>query len=646
MFPEQLEYRLVEDSERAKWLRGVAAHVDGWFTPSERWPEWKADRELRNNPDAAIVVTPEGYGKSSLVAHLIAKGFKVVFCAKSNTQLIKKEIEMTCKWRNDPAIQCILGGRRVTVDRYVSKAQHFQAELDLLGIDDFKLPEYDKESPYSIATVNEAEAIKQLAALFADLGLTINAEEFFDEHYLNYRAAPINGAAVDVVMLSFARFQAFCQGKRPWWHSLGLVKSSERVRMEVRGEQRTVLVRRPFEKVAVIIDDPDRADVDWLRRVSVKNAQSLVERRLKETAACGGEELPDTKIVKLGESYFEQRPPEQILGHRFKPAKETSRFRPKMIVTTTERVTAEYALHTLKGSGLKIDTRIEMFRTPVCDVTAIQTMIVRRKNKALLPVMIELLKEEFPESNVTLIGDGLSCEFNLSNNKGQNGLGDRTTVIKLSWPHGSVIATAKAHLKSLNELQHIAEPIPDSEVSDQDDDDVVLHLREIGIEHNELIAILLGDLANQALGRNQGFRYQNKEAILLVDPRWYREIIRQGVLRYELTPWSTHLPSLNKKASLKSVWQVLGFHQDRESPLQKKLIELMLRPDIFGMSADAKRLAQKLPAKQQALFQKWLDDKLMAQPKVEERKAIRRKQNTEAVQRHRARKKAALPLAA
>jgi hypothetical protein len=284
----------------------------------------------------------------------------------------------------------------------------------------------------------------------------------------------------------------------------------------------------------------------------------------------------------------------------------------------------------------------------------------------ILLLISELLKEEFPQKNVTLIADGLGCEFNLSNNKGRNDLIDRTTIIKLSWPHPSVIATAKAHRTDLapQKAHHIdlatakarladpatakaprvdragfermTGPIPDAD--EHADIDLALLSREFSSD--ELVAVLLGDVANQALGRNQGFRFQDREAILLIDPRWHDKIMHHQVLRYRLTPWSSELPSLKKRTSGKSVWDTLAFHGDKPSKFQNRLIELLNKPEKFGMSADAKRLAQKLPAKQQAMFQNWLIKKQEELDKLKIGSANKRQRNTEAVQRHRARKRA------
>jgi hypothetical protein len=387
--------------------------------------------------------------------------------------------------------------------------------------------------------------------------------------------------------------------------------------------------------VAVLIDDPDRADVDWLRRIPAKTAQSLIEKRIKKAKGDDAKEAP--RIVKHGDAYFEERPLDQTLGHCFMPAGARSRFRPKMVVTTTETVTAEYALRTLCRSGLKTEPKTDVFRTPSCNVTAIQTTITRKKDHVILLLIAELLKEEFPQENVTLIADGLGCEFNLSNNKGRNDLFDRTTIIKLSWPHPSVVVSAKAHLVDISDFERLTGPI--AEADEHDDIDLVLVSREAGSD--ELVAVLLGDQANQALGRNQGFRFSDREAILLIDPRWHTRIMHHEVLRYRLTPWSSELPSFKKRTSGKSVWDTLAFHGDKPSKFQKRLIELIFKAGIFGMSADAKRLAQKLPAKQQAMFQDWLVKKQEELDKLKIGSANKRQRNTEAVQRHRARKKAA-----
>jgi hypothetical protein len=164
------------------------------------------------------------------------------------------------------------------------------------------------------------------------------------------------------------------------------------------------------------------------------------------------------------------------------------------------------------------------------------------------------------------------------------------------------------------------------------------HLGDID-SYDGMVATLLGDLANQALGRNQGFRYQGRQAIVLIDPRWYPAIVGEDVLRYRLNPWSTELPSFNKKTSKKSVREAIQM-SDEQSALERRLIELIHDFRKFGLSDEATRLAQKLPDRQQKLFQKWRDEALAEAPALELAQIKRKADVKENVRRFRERQKA------
>jgi len=328
-------------------------------------------------------------------------------------------------------------------------------------------------------------------------------------------------------------------------------------------------------------------------------------------------ETPIHKIVEIDGEHYVERPEQATLGYGFRKSRS---FKPQMIITTTEMVTAHYARRTMARSGLRSVDWIDVFRTVDCDVTAISAAITRKASHAVLLPIIELLKEEFPEENLTLIADGLGCKFNLSNSKGRNDLRDSGTIIKLSWPHPLVIAKARVHLApylSLNDPQ--AAPF---------------------LDHNQMVATLLGDLANQALGRNQGFRYTGKQAILLIDPRWYPTIIQEGVLRYRLNPWSTELPFLNKKTTKKSVREAVQVSAG-QSALERRLIELVHTHHEFGLSEDALRLAAKLPKRQQVIFQAWREKAVAEAPGLTMKQLKRKAQMAENLRRYRERQKAA-----
>ncbi len=136
-----LEYRVVTNKDRSEALKALADAISKWDTPRALFeipsdlPKGASEADLRRRAlkwlhyrfksrcDAAVVVMPEGYGKSSLLIHLIAKGFKIVFCTKSNAQLLQKEREITDTWAENLEFRLEIDrvlGRMPTAVRYVS----------------------------------------------------------------------------------------------------------------------------------------------------------------------------------------------------------------------------------------------------------------------------------------------------------------------------------------------------------------------------------------------------------------------------------------------------------------------------------------------------------------------------------------------
>jgi hypothetical protein len=643
------EVREVTESDRAQSLAELAATVDAF---------WRHDK-TQATPDGLVVVMPEGFGKSFLAAHLIRRGFKVVVCCKSNAQVSAKYSEIKEKWPTHPEVQRLLGQASATAlsaARHVSREQHFVEALSEVGVSatDYKLTSYATTSPYSLPGVDESKSIEALRGVFLRKGISADADDFFAIHYRDYRAERVNGRKCATVLMTLASFQALCTSEREaWWRQLGLVttrrihvthENHDRLRRRLPDQTIEIGDRVSVEapsKIAVIIDDPDRGDVDWLRRVPEDTAAELAAIRRPLTTKRKRQEMisfwkglgrpfdsarveevrrdhqhPEGysvhRIVPFKGSMYVERPPELALGFGLK----TGRASPKIVVTSTEYITGYYALKTLQRGGLNVLDHMDLFRTENCDVTAISSVITRKKNHALLLPIVEQLRKEFPDEDITLIADGLGCEYNLSNSKGRNDLAEKTTIIKLSWSHPGIAATVGAHFPEAT-------------------------------NYDLLNACLLGDVGNQALGRNQGFRFRGKQAILLIDPRWYSVLIENNLLRYELNPWSSSLPSFNKRLSKKAATLAFKVSSD-QSPLEKRLIQLIAGAEDFGMSNVAEELMAGRPAREQRAFQGWRDSQLENVRSSEEeaaRQLRRKKQLAEAQRRFREKAKAAKTVA-
>jgi hypothetical protein len=635
----------IGDGERTARLSAIAKRLASYCSS-----QWRAP----GPPDGLVVVMPEGFGKSSLAAHLIGRGFKIVMVCKSNAQVKEKLDEVTRRWPGNPAIQA-LTKKPVRAQRFVSREQNMRERLALIGIapNDFKLPSYASTNPYAVPGVNDEASIQALQALFATKGIEEDASQFFIDHYVSYSPEYPDGRHCEIVLLTLSAFQAICNGKRDsWWQQLGLIGATRNIEVteenihRLRRRQRGLSIgdhvprREPLKKIAVIIDDPDRSDVDWLRRVNeqgvvklsggrdgaepafpaedarhwLKLGYEVLTRRISEQPSINTQ--ADVKsdsecaLVRFKGSAYAVRPRSASLGFHLKNRGAS----PKVVVTTTEYITGYYALQTLNRMGLRTEDHLDVFHTTDCNVTAIATTIVRSKTHALLLPILAKLRSEFPNEQITLIADGLGSEVNLSNNKGRNDLADRATVVKLSWPHPSIIATIGAHFPQAQ-------------------------------NHDLMIACALGDIANQALGRNQGFRFMGRQALLLVDPRWYDVLIANELIRYRLNPWSTSLPKLNRRTTAKGL-RFATAASEHQSALEKRLIELIASASSFGESKEAARLMDGRPESERKVFWAWRESVSSSAGPADTEQAKRdrrRAQVAEAVRRHRAKKAASRP---
>jgi len=538
---------------------------NGW---AQKWPI-----------DAFILVRPEGYGKSSLVRRLVELGHKVVFCSKSNKQLIEQENGFRQRWPD------------LRIDRYISKAQHFKTELAELGINDFELVQTEPLNPYGTPQVIVQATIDALAERFQEAGLDVDAADFFAEHHEGYSAPMLDGLNLDVMMLTISAFQALSLSwKNPWWVPLGLTTG---VKIIEKGNE---TIEKPigFSKVVAVIDDPDYTDFDWLRSIDDEDdAEYLFHKRsklgklksewatveywieqgmsaayAKGLAAYHASGAIMHNIKTFRNHHFEQRPRRMTLGFAFTKGHSNQGNRPKLLVLTTEYITAAYAQKTMENVGLKMlhsGANILLPQNARCHVTTIKTTITRRGNHGVLIAIAEQLRKEFPTESVCLIANGIGAEYNLSNIRGLNTLTECASIIKLSVANPTISITLNAHF-------------------------------ELTKRQRELNAWHLADAANQALGRNQGYRWRGKPAVLLIDPIYYNKVIER--IRYTRTPWSSDQPTTPG----------LVFHGE-VTPFELRLMDLLNNAETFGLSPEAEKAVEHLPAARRAAFDQWREQK-------------------------------------
>jgi len=567
---------------------------------------------------------PEGSGKSSIVPELVARGFTVVFCSKSNDQLVEQERSFRARWP------------KLRVHRYISKGRHLQERLAELGID-FKPVYHEPLSPYSTSAIDEPSTRQALRTALDAAGHTdVDHVALFDKCYTTYKSPRIVGLDTNVVLLTIAAFQAFCTARhRPWWQALGLVSGMKRVKRKHRHHEddyhplyRSLPTEIPSNEptpkvdeqglplvgvelglpgIVVIIDDPDRTDFDSRRLIEDEKVAEIQRKRSAlpvyqqqwvyvehwtkmgyppRLAAELAREYTDKAHAHEVESFqtrqYEARPASQHIGYALRrgfSAKDG--WGPKIVVTTTENITTKLANVSLGKTMKWAPECVEWYSahnsvrwygktnfrpTRNCHVTLLSTPFVRKGDRILLLLIAEQLRQEFPDEDLAFIADGLHCDLNLMNNRGRNDLADRSTLIKLSVPNPTVALNLWAQFPSSKRPKM-------------------------------LNTILLADLANQAIGRNQGNRYRGKQCMVLVDPMYANLLVNSGLLRYHCTPWSFHEPAA----------QALPVHYGK-TPMESRLIELLARARSFGMSAKGGMpIGFNLPENQRMMYINWLD---------------------------------------
>lgn len=586
-----------------------------------------------------VLQMPEGWGKSSIVGAAVRAGRKVLFCCRTNAQVVEQEASFRNRWPE------------MRIARYVSKGRHLQEELAKLGVP-FEPMYYEARSPYSAAAIDEPSTRQALRRALDEHGYQdVEHMALFDRLYKTYRAPRIIGKDIDVIMCTLAAFQGFCTTKhRPWWVALGFATGMKRVfepDFEPHPLHRTfrpivpaeAKVKKPSRTadigiggITVIIDDPAYTDFDFRRLVEAKDAvhlhhsyaqvpeyqrewryvqhwldkgfgemtaRALAERHAKEAQA--------HEITRSQDWYFEERPLPQHIAFGLRRGYSRDEAAPGILVLTTEHITAKLASMTLKKMNGQRRSRFTTFMKPNkitsnrggwvfdeesrevwgeklkqlwrgvewlptnavskdCHVTLLMTKLVRRSNKALLLLVHSKLREEFPDEDLTFIGDGLGLDLNLTNNRGRNDLADKHSLIKLSVPHRDVAVHLWAQFQ--------------------------------GADPRALNTILLADLANQAIGRNQGHRWQRKTCTVLIDPMYADKLVVSDLLRYSPTPWSFHEPTSAR----------LTFHGPI-TELEQRLKYWLVPANAhrLGVSVEGFKLGVQLPPKQREHYEAWLD---------------------------------------
>lgn len=235
----------------------------------------------------------------------------------------------------------------------------------------------------------------------------------------------------------------------------------------------------------------------------------------------------------------------------------------RCIYTTTERLTVKKLEHLFKNRGEEYELHGERFSVTGGKVTILGTKAVQKKYDALVSLLVRRINQ-INVDDILLIADGIPSELNHTTNKGRNDLTDRNIVVELSYPHPVNVKT-----------------ICDS----------------MGLDFNtyrdEISKDLMVDKLHQAVGRNTGFRWNGREAVVLVDKNRHEYIVKE--CRYSVDKINSQIIDRTEKMSRKEKRIT-----DTASPLVKQIEELINNPhpyfsDSRKIKPDIKFVVTSLP---------------------------------------------------
>ncbi len=235
----------------------------------------------------------------------------------------------------------------------------------------------------------------------------------------------------------------------------------------------------------------------------------------------------------------------------------------RCIYTTTERLTVKKLEHIFKNRGEEYELHGERFSVTGGKVTILGTKAVQKKYDALVSLLVRRINQ-INGDDILLIADGIPSELNHTTNKGRNDLTARNILVELSYPHPVNVKT-----------------ICDS----------------MGLDFNtyrdEISKDLMVDKLHQAVGRNTGFRWSGREAVVLVDKNRHEYMVKE--CRYSVDKMNSQIIDRTEKMSRKEKRIT-----DTASPLVKQIEELINNPhpyfsDSRKIKPDIKFVVTSLP---------------------------------------------------
>lgn len=495
-----------------------------------------------SEPKPHIVYTPEGSGKSVMAVDMVKKGCPLVFACQSWDQVYKKQKEFQELLKSDDPDEHINVKISHSFESQFRNKWGFET-IRAGSTGGYKTREIDKEA--TIAKIKEK--VPKISRKYIELWwgmFSQNPDKISQAMYkameeyelmsveydndigyvVNEWLEPNKPAAMVITTFSQLRLNRVKGDYIPqdwliWYDDPGLDDVANFDPIEGQEEH----LARLTEKEKQELPDPfnlgtkGKTIEELIKSLEETHGYSHTEvnETLDEIEAdkgklSTGQKKPVKSACIQGISYH-KRPIWLSLGF--------STLRHRMVFTTTELLTKQALNRHLLGLRLRPVNHEMMEKLPYGYITVLGTDKVRRRQDAIIPLILNSLNKK--GQTAKLIADGLGSDFNHVNSKGINTLADTNILVEVSIPHPMEVRKVCAILKL-----------------------------EYSTNQREITLNLMLDKIHQAIGRNSGYRWKGKECVVLVDKSYHAEIIKN--IRYQIDPVNSVVIDRTQSMSSKS----------------------------------------------------------------------------------------------
>lgn len=473
-FPDEKVYfdsstrdRVTKQLEKIKKI----INDDKGYRSSKKFPV-RVDQYLRRYK-SHIIYMPEGSGKSHLVINMANEGQKIIFACKAWEQVESKYDEYQ------------RFGTRMGFNVRVVRSKEGKARKRF----NTNLVRGEQRTPFSSSRILDNESVEEFIKNNPDLSPEFIrvSWNFFSSDSLSFENIP---------------HQEISENGEYYNDYLSPSISDDNTRIILTTFEQLRIHRLKNDKIPkdwiIWFDDPDIMDVVDIEPYNIEKWDELSINQLENK----------TKEIN-GKRYF-KRDPERSLGFSLKNH--------KCIYTTTEIITRQAIEVMMKNRNEKCIVHDDMDNISGGKITILGTKMVRKRFDGIIPLLVRrLVKQKFP---TLLIADGLSSEFNHSNNKGRNDLNRINTLVELSIPHPNQVRTIC--------------------------DSLDLPFKE---NRHKITNSMILDRLHQAVGRNSGYRWEGFQCVVLVDKQVHQTIVRET--RYHIDKENSVLIDRTKNMSRK-----------------------------------------------------------------------------------------------